>query len=302
MIIRAYRGPVERIVTQQAADLTDADVADVTELVAACATADGAAPVSEHVLLALRHRTDGLTHLLLRDDDRLLGYAFIERGDHDTSASSELCVHPAHRGRGLGGRLVAEVLGASPIRVWAHGDHPSAGALAQHYGLSAVRNLYRLRKRLSTVPAPKVPEGVTIRTFREGDEEKWLAVNARAFSWHPEQGRMTLKDLRERFAEPWFDADGLFLAERDGKVIGFHWTKVHEGATPIGEVYVLAVDPDAQGIGLGRVLTDVGLRHLAKLGLENVMLYVDGENTSAVRLYERSGFTRWSTDVQYEKN
>ncbi|WP_285662538.1 mycothiol synthase [Actinorhabdospora filicis] len=292
---------MERLVTLQGADLSDADVAEVAALVADCATADGTAPVSEHVLLALRHKTNGLTHLLLRDDERLLGYAFVERGDHDTSASSELCVHPAHRGRGFGGRLVSEVVAATPIRIWAHGDHPSAGALAQHYGLSAVRNLFRLRKRLSTVAAPKVPEGVTIRTFMEGDEDKWLAVNARAFSWHPEQGRMTRKDLDERLAEPWFDAEGLFLAERDGEVIGFHWTKVHEGASPIGEVYVLAVDPDAQGIGLGRVLTDVGLRHLARLGLANVMLYVDGENTAALRLYERSGFTRWSTDVQYER-
>ena len=195
---------------------------------------------------------------------------------------------------------MSEVVASAPIRLWAHGDHPSAGALAQRYGLAAARLLYRMRRRLDTIDSPNLPAGVTVRTFEVGrDEQAWLDVNARAFAWHPEQGAMTRRDLDQRIAESWFDPAGLFLAERDGRVVGFHWTKVHAGERPIGEVYVLGVDPSAQGIGLGGVLTDIGLHHLKGLGLDAVLLYVDESNQKAVKLYEKTGFTRWSTDVQY---
>ncbi|GIG71556.1 mycothiol synthase [Phytomonospora endophytica] len=288
--------------------LSTTEVADVLALADICARADGTAPLAEHVRLALRHQSppgeNNTSHLLIRDADQangeLLGYAYLESIDHDTPGMSELCVHPAHRARGIGGALVSEVVASAPIQLWAHGDHPSAGALAQRYGLVASRLLYRMRRRLDTIDSPKLPAGLTVRTFEVGrDEQSWLDVNARAFAWHPEQGAMTRRDLDQRIAEPWFDPAGLFLAERDGEVVGFHWTKVHQGERPIGEVYVLGVDPSAQGIGLGGVLTDIGLAHLKGLGLDAVLLYVDESNGKAVRLYEKSGFTRWSTDVQY---
>src|SRR5690606_10535850 len=116
-----------------------------------------------------------------------------------------------------------------------------------------------------------LPAGVRLRPFRPGaDEPAWRSLNARAFADHPEQGRWTLADLRLRMAEPWFDPAGFLLAERetDGRLLGFHWTKVHAKdpsstggePAPIGEVYVLGVDPQAQGLGLGRALTLAGLR------------------------------------------
>jgi mycothiol synthase len=151
--------------------------------------------------------------------------------------------------------------------------------------------------------APAFPDGVTVRTFVPGeDETAWLAVNQRAFAHHPEQGSWTIKDLRLREEEPWFDPAGFFLAERDGRIIGFHWTKVHQpddGTSPIGEVYVVGVDPGQQGGGLGRALTQTGLAYLRGLGLAEVLLYVDEDNTAAVSMYTKLGFGRWSTDVMY---
>ena len=45
-------------------------------------------------------------------------------------------------------------------------------------------------------------EGVGVRSFVVGqDEEAWVALNARAFADHPEQGRLTVADLRLRAGE-----------------------------------------------------------------------------------------------------
>jgi mycothiol synthase len=150
---------------------------------------------------------------------------------------------------------------------------------------------------------------VTVQPFRPGrDEDAWLRVNARAFAWHPEQGRMTRGDLELREAEPWFDPEGFLMAwrgdpEDGGELLGSHWTKVHPpgdvGEDPVGEIYVLGVDPDAQGLRLGRALTDLGLAHLRARGLGQVLLYVEEDNTAAVRLYEGRGFQRFSVDVSW---
>jgi mycothiol synthase len=217
--------------------------------------------------------------------------------------AAELVVHPAHRGRGHGRMLGLALLEQSGrrLRMWAHGGHPAARHLAQVLGLALFRELRQMRRPLSDLrlPEPELPEGVTVRTFRPGeDDAAWLAVNATAFAHHPEQGSLTQRDLDDRMAQPWFDPKGFFLAERGGEIIGFHWTKVHaeEG---LGEVYVVGVAPTAQGGGLGKALTTIGLRHLAGEALPTAMLYVDADNLPAVAVYERLGFVTHETDLMY---
>mgnify|MGYP002652060085 CR=1 FL=1 len=150
--------------------------------------------------------------------------------------------------------------------------------------------------------------GVTIRPFASGDEDEWLRVNNAAFDWHPEQGGWTEADIAERRGEPWFDPEGFFLAFDDtsGELLGFHWTKVHSAT--LGEVYVVGVDPSAQGRGLGAALTLKGLHHLAaKLSGDaqgadsgsDVMLYVEADNSAAVKTYRRLGFDVVNSDVAY---
>jgi mycothiol synthase len=296
--------------------LSAAAAAEVLALAEAAAAADGVAPLSEDALLQVRHgsRAGGID-LLLSAGAAVAGYAHLDAPEEapddgsDGDFSGELIVHPGYRRRGFGTALAAALTSASGergIRLWAHGDLPGAAALARSAGFSRVRSLWQMRIDLTgtALPEPAFPAGTAIRTFQPGkDEEGWLAVNRAAFAHHPEQGSWTLADLLLREAEPWFDPEGFFLAERDGRLAGFHWTKVHpsggDGGTPIGEVYVVGVDPRRQGGGLGRALTLEGLSHLRKLGLAEVMLYVDESNAAAVRMYTALGFRRWSTDVMY---
>lgn len=315
------------------AHLDPADVTEVLALARAAGDTDGAFPLSEHVVLHLRHGGEApAVHLLARDADGVpAGYAHVDTTDAVDGPSAELVVHPLRRRRGLGRALISGAVRVADetdpaarsgepgrLRLWAHGDHPSAGALAHGLGFSRARVLLQMRRSLfAPVPEPTLPPGVSMRAFRPGsDDAEWVELNRRAFADHPDQGRWTLRDLRVRMAEPWFDPDGFLLAVRDdGALIGFHWTKVHgevhqhphpqgirpHAHEPIGEVYVLGVDPATHGTGLGSALTLAGLRYLRGNGLAQAMLYVDESNTRAIGLYTKLGFARWSTDVSYQR-
>ncbi|MFI7577616.1 mycothiol synthase [Micromonospora sp. NPDC049497] len=290
--------------------LDPAEVTDVLTLARLAGDADGADPFDEHVLLRLRDAAAPAVHLTARaDDGTLTGYAHLDTTDTATGTGVELVVHPAYRRRGTGRALARGVLATAtgPLRVWAHGDHPSAAALAVDLGFRRARVLWQLRRPLTApIPEQPLPDGVTLRPYRPGDDDAaWLALNARAFAEHPEQGLWSVDDLRVRLAEPWFDPAGFLLAvdTSDGRLRGFHWTKVHErpGSARIGEVYVLGVDPSFHGGGLGRALTAAGLTYLRdRRGLDRVMLYVDESNTGAVALYGRLGFAHWSAHVNYQ--
>jgi mycothiol synthase len=283
------------------------------------ATDDSADDDSATDNMATDNMADGppARDLLLISGQAAAGYAHLDFPEDAGSGdlSGELVVHPAHRRRGHASMLIsalADGAGERGIRLWAHGDLPAAAGLARATGFTRVRSLWQMRRALAgpgaALPEPSFPAGVTVRAFIPGqDEEAWLEVNARAFAHHPEQGAWTRADLELREAEPWFDPAGFFLAERDGRLAGFHWTKVHAAGpdstpgkqVPEGEVYVVGVDPGQQAGGLGRALTLAGLRYLADRGLAHVMLYVDEENSAATRLYTALGFTRSSTDVMY---
>ena len=187
------------------------------------------------MLLHARYGGDaGARNLLLTVGRRLTGYASPGSGRSagTQGPAAELVVHPDYRRRGFGLTLARALLAEAapdPLRVWAHGDLPAARALAARAGFARIRSLWTMRRPLADpLPDPVFPAGVTLRTFRVGaDEAAWLDVNRRAFASHPEQGAWTAEDLSLREREPWFDPDGFFLAERDGKLAGFHWTKVH---------------------------------------------------------------------------
>lgn len=264
------------------------DIERIRRLASAVAAADGEHPLNEDATLALGGDDPAVTHHLLDEDGELIGYAQ-SNARHGTA---QLFVHPLHRRRGHGGRLLLDVAGYG---VWAFGDLPVAQRFAATRGLVERRRLLVMERPLAP-PSGAGFEGV--RPFDPASEaEQLLAVNAAAFDWHPEQRHFSRADLDARMAEDWYDPAGLLVASDAEGLTGFHWTKRHPDGR--GEVYILATHPRAQGTGLGRRLLAAGLEHLAATGSATVHLYVEASNARAVELYERAGFAVVHRDVLY---
>jgi mycothiol synthase len=288
------------------ASLTPGDQDQIREVIAAATLADGVAPVGEQVLRELPlQRTK---HLVAADGQRIVGYLSLTPGTDAAPPTAELVVAPDSRRHGIGASLVRAAINTAgdTTRIWAHGNLDAARATAAALGLKPVREMWQMRRALTDLPAAVIPEGAHVRTYRgAGDDAELLRVNNAAFAWHPEQGGWTVDEITERRSEPWFDADGLFLAfdEHTHKLVGFHWTKVHRHHPGLGEVYVLGVDPGEQSRGLGKALTLVGLHHLAeRFSTElqpTVMLYTEADNAAAVHTYQRLGFEVSGVDTAY---
>jgi mycothiol synthase len=268
------------------ADVLDPDVRrEVRALAEATQQQVGQPPLSDQALTHLS--ATGARHLLVHDGGRLTGYAQL----YDTSLEIAGDTH-----------AVSALLHAlEPLppgtQTWSHGTRSPLRAALERHGYRPVRKLHQLRRPLQPLPAEQpLPPGVVVRSFVPGtDEQAWLAVNAAAFARFADQGSWTSADLLAREREPWFDPDGFLLADRDGTLLGFHWTKVH--TADLGEVYILGISPDAQGLGLGAALLQRGLAYLAGRGCATVLLYVDEDNAGAMHLYERSGFRRYDLDI-----
>ena len=258
------------------------------------ASHDGIEAFNESGRTALANGTPGRVDLVVQDGPDIVALAFAV-----DDAPVELAVHPGHRRRGHATALLQRLLDEGETRFWAHGESEAARALASTFDLRVGRTLLRLNRPpvRPHQPSTATSDGIVIRTFRPTDLPGLLAVNRRAFADHPDQGAMDAADFEQRSTSDWFDPAGLFVAESGGTVVGFHWTKIE---SELGEVYVLAVDPDHGGRGIGATLLAHGLNHLCEAGVRAVELYVEADNTSARRLYDGFGFAEAGRDAVYE--
>lgn len=260
---------------------------------------DGVDPFNEASRLAIR-RGDAVVHGAIDDGGDIVAALVDATGD---ATSLDLATSPRHRRRGAASQLLARLNGER-YAVWAHGELEPARRLADELGLARVRDLWQMRRDVTPHDPfdATLPDGFAAHPFDGSDEQaaQWLEVNASAFVNHPEQGRMTMDDMRERMAEEWFDPAGLILVrhEATGALAASHWTK-REPGSDVGEVYVVAVAPRYQGRGIAGPLTDLGLQHLARQGVSRIELYVEGDNEPAKATYTRRGFTRSAHDVTY---
>jgi mycothiol synthase len=282
--------------------LAPSEAGEVRALVAAVTARQGGdTPVDAGRLARALAGGAGAAAATTREAGALVAYAQAVRDDRGWVA--DLAVRPGTGGPGPAAAALSAALGAAraqgggPATLWVPHATEADDRAAAAAGLAWSRDLFQMRRPL---PVGE-PFEVATRPFVPGrDEAAWVDVNNRAFAWHPEQGGWTVADVREREAESWFDPAGFLLHEEGGRLAAFCWTKVHaDRDPPLGEIYVIAVDPDAGGRGLGRKLTLAGLDHLARAGLAVGMLYVDATNVAAVGLYTDLGFTTHHVDRAY---
>ncbi|MGH8908486.1 MAG: mycothiol synthase [Egibacteraceae bacterium] len=290
---------------------------EILELIEAARRIEGHRPVGEHKYAHLRVGVRNWIGVLAYEQRRLIGYAHTRwngAGDRPRVAV-EVVVHPDRYGSGVASTLLRqtrEVLaraGGGLLYLWVHRVEDARETLAARLGFEVQRELafmtLPLRTRHADVP---FPAGVTVRGYREGeDDAEFLRVNNAAFEGHPENGGWNAAEFADRRGREWFDPEGLLMAWRGEELLGFHWTKWHAHQAedvpvhePIGEVYVLAVDPAAQGMGLGSALLAAGLQHLYDRGCAQAVLYVDCASTGAVALYESEGFQTAYREVCYQ--
>ena len=287
--------------------LSDTQQSLVLDLINRTTNHDGTPPIAEHILLHLRYGGDKAdSHLLVENDNQVIGYAHLDQTDLVAGPSVELVVDPSYRGVGVGKALLSEAIKicGKSLRLWVHGEQEAAHSLAASFNFEKIRTVLQMSKSLTDIqPLPVIDKEIIIRSFLPGIEsDSWLELNNKVFKDHPEQGGWQLSDLNHRLSEEWFDEKGFFIVEKNKQVIASTWTKVHgehshdhdgeaSHAHPaIGEIYITAVDPAYTGLGIGKALTITALNYLKYKGLKEAMLYVDFENKVALNLYTSLGF------------
>lgn len=304
----------------------------LTELAARASAADASPPFSDQSLIDL----DAGSRELLGEDGigaavfnalefelvidptvrrRGHGAALLERVLASAAAPSLAWSHGDHPGA----RALADRFGFRPVRTLLQLRAPltsSAGRVpAQRVHRDHVNpeldtpSSASQMKEIFDIPVPDAGDDRTaarnllhLAPFRAGrDDAAWLDLNARAFVQHPEQGKLSQRDLDARRAEAWFNADDFLLLFEGDELVGSNWLKIDPAEPAIGEIYAIGVAPEHQGKGFSRILMDAGLTRLRKRGATTAALYVEADNEPALALYERYGFTRHTIDVQYSR-
>lgn len=270
-------------------------IAELVALVERATAERGERPLSDHLWLDLHAGgRPGFVAVTATDETGPIGLAQVSTTNEAASLEVFVLDHvpDATRVRDDIAETAIDAFratGGGRLLWWVDAPDATDEAFARDHDLAPVRGLYEMRRGLPH----EQRSAVETRAFVAGsDDDAWLAVNNRAFAGHDEQGGWSADTLSLRLAESWFDPEGFRIHEIDGRIAAFCWTKLHHELDPvIGEIYVIAVDPDFHGRGLGRQLTLAGLDSITDRGVTEANLYVDAANTAAVGLYESLGFT-----------
>jgi mycothiol synthase len=304
--------------------LSNAQQEAVLKLITNTIAFDKTPPIAEHILLHLRHGGDKTdSHLLVEQENQVIGYAHLDQTDLVAGPSVELVVDPKFRRAGVERQLLSKAIQicGKELRLWIHGNQPAVIALATSFGFEKIRTVLQMSRSLTGIQqlpnlGKAVGEDLVIRNFIQGiDNGAWLSLNNKVFEDHTEQGNWKLSDLNIRLKEEWFDEKGFLLAEVNNKIIGSVWTKIHRSNSivikgekidhkyqAVGEIYITSIDPKYQGNHLGRALTIVSMNYLYHKGLKNVLLYVDQKNIKALNLYKSLGFKVQTEDLLLKIN
>ena len=293
------------------------DLGAVLDLVIACDIAEFGAP--DYTEEDLRGDWGGLdlatdAWLVVAPGGRIVGYATTHHREHvkiDASAS----VHPGHVGRGIGTHLVRlteararEHIPLAPpearvaVSNTVNSANEAAGRILAAAGYVPVRHFSRMEIELREAPpAPDWPEGVTVRRFVPGRDER--AVHATVVeSFRDMWGYIppTFEEWKAFMIERAdFDPALWFIAEAGDEIAG---VALCPNYADTGWVRSLGVRRPGRRRGLGLALLRAAFAEFYARGQRTVGLGVDTQSlTGATRLYERAGMRATRRFDSYEK-
>ena len=275
------------------------DVPALLDLFERCRSDDGQPPLSEHKYASLTGERLSGAGFVVEDDGSTVGYLHLLESQRSGTYELEIAVASA-KSDFIEGRLVEVALEhvrglrGNEVHAWVYQGGSSRSL--ESLGFDRVRTLHQLRVQLPVERSP-IPPGVAFTEFDQADEEAFLDLTNRAFRGHLDTGNWSTEDLHERQAYEWFDPAGVRMVWEGSRLVAVCWTKQHPRG--IGEIYLIASDPDRRGSGFGRAAALEGLRFLSEAGSSVGMLYVDASNDGAHRLYEQLGFEKHHTDLAY---
>lgn len=261
--------------------------------------------------LALSHRLSELNAFVAEIKENLIAFLKLKPELDIGRVVLTLVVHPRHRKKSLLSRLIqravirARELEAKRVLINLQGRRPELRNALLGMGFQSTRRHLELRVDLSKVLLLETSrKGVHIRPFKSGEEDRLACIQNRAFSNTWGYSSNTIQDIIDRTALPSFSPQDVLFALDGKKFVGYCWRMI---APPnrfsygsSGRIYMIGVDPEYQGRGVGKQLLLVGLSYLKRKGINRVDLTVDSENNVAFALYKSVGFRYRTSTLWYE--
>lgn len=220
-------------------------------------------------------------------------------------------VHPEHRRKGLATELFhhasrrARELGARVAYVNVLEENVAAKTLLSKLGFRFVRRFLHLTLELSEAHLLEEEVALLRRHLQRGEEDKLTEIQNRSFADTWGYNPTTLEEIVYRLNMIGCSPEDVILIYQGDRSVGYCWTLVNPEAsaagTKVGRIYMLGVDTDYRGSGIGERALVAGLAYLKGKGIEVAELTVDSQNAAACALYKSGGFKIASTSAWYEK-
>lgn len=287
------------------------DVARYVQLVNEIDEVDGLGRVTsveqmkEHLKRPCYHPDEDLFFAEL--DGLLVGYADMVRELEIGRVILEGAVHPAHRGQGVGSRLLeiaidhSRKLGARAVQIPIAQKMQAGEQFVQQRGFRVVRRHWQMSLTEYGGGAPQIPHGFELRHFVPGDEEGLCTLQNLAFAGSWGFCTNTVDEIHYLANCSLCHPEGiLFIAEGE-RLVGYCWTIDDPSDQEKGFIRMMGVDPSYHGRGLGRAILVAGINCLQRRGMTTIELSVDSRNSGAKRLYQSVGFKRSGTTLWYQR-
>ena len=222
-------------------------------------------------------------------------------------------IHPDHRRWGLASKLLgcathrAKELGVKVVHINVSRDNVVAKSVLSKLGFRLIRRFLELRLDIAKVRWQDIDQAALHYChLQRGEEDKLTQIQTRSFAGSWGYNPNTEEEITFCINLSNSSPEDVLLACDRGKVVGYCWTRMTFTAEAApdekrGQIYMLGVDPDYRGRGVGKGVLLAGLSYLKSKGVQVAELTVDSRNKIACALYRSNGFKVRTSSLWYEK-